>query len=244
MTDLVLLHAFPVDHRLWDGQVEALSRAGLRVMAPDLAGFGDSPPPRECTMAALAEQALEHFRGPSVVAGLSMGGYILMEILRQAPEMVAAALFVDTKATADTPEARATRLQVAEQVVAAGDTDALADALPNTLLGATSLSQRPAVVATVRDWIRAAPPEAVACAQRAMADRPDSLRTLVTYEGPAVVVWGDEDGVSPRAEQSLMMQSMPQAVGRELSGCGHLSAVEVPDQVSEVFLEALRDLGA
>jgi pimeloyl-ACP methyl ester carboxylesterase len=242
MTDVVLLHAFPVDHHVWDGQVKALTRAGYRVTAPDLAGFGDSATPFDCTMDALATQALEHFRGPSMVAGLSMGGYILMEILRQAPEMVTAALFVDTKATADTPEARVTRLQVAEQVLVAG-TDALADVLPNTLLGATTLSQRPAVLATVRDWIRAARAEAVACAQRAMADRPDSLPTLRTYEGPAVVIWGDEDGVTPRVEQNLMLQAMPQAVGRELAGCGHLSAVEVPDQVSDVLLEALRDLG-
>jgi pimeloyl-ACP methyl ester carboxylesterase len=241
VTDVVLLHAFPVNRHLWDDQVTFLTGAGYRVVAPDYAGFGESSPPRDATMQALAGQVLESFRGPSTVVGLSMGGYVLMEILRTAPEMVSSAVFVDTKATADTPEARDTRVQMAEQVVSSGTTQPLADALPANLLGATTLSERPGVVAAVRQWIRHAPVEAVAAAQRAMAGRPDSLPTLRTFEGPAVVVWGDEDTISPRAEQNLMLRAMPQAVSRELSGCGHLSAVEAPNQVNEVLLEALRD---
>ncbi len=107
MTNLVLLHAFPVNRHLWDAQTEYLTKAGRRVLAPDLAGFGDSRVPQESTMAALAEQVLTQVGQPAVFAGLSMGGYVLMEILRQHPEMVTGAIFMDTKAGADTEQARA-----------------------------------------------------------------------------------------------------------------------------------------
>ena len=244
MTQVVLLHAFPVNRHLWDAQVEYLTKAGFKVTAPDLAGFGESRLPQEPTLAQMAEQAIAHVSRPAVFAGLSMGGYLLMEILRQAPHLVDGALFMDTKATADPPAARALRLQVADEVLAAGHTRALADALIPNLLGATTRAERPEVVATVRAWIEAAPPVAVASAQRAMADRPDSLETLRTYEGPAVVVWGSEDTISPEADQRAMLAAMPQAVAREIPGAGHLSAVEDPLAVNDVLLEVLSDWNA
>ncbi|MEZ5186432.1 MAG: alpha/beta hydrolase [Candidatus Nanopelagicales bacterium] len=241
MTQVVLLHAFPVNRHLWDAQVEYLTKAGFKVTAPDLVGFGESRTPQEPSLAQMAEQALQHVSRPAYFAGLSMGGYILMEILRQAPELVDGAIFVDTKVTADDSAAREQRLRVADEVLAAGHTRDLAQAMLPKLLGATTLSQRPDVVATVRGWIEQAPPEAVASAQRAMAGRPDSTPTLRSYEGPAVVVWGSQDLVSPQPDQEVMLAAMPQAVGREIPDAGHLSAVEAPDAVNDVFLEVLTD---
>lgn len=241
MNRIVLLHAFPVNRHLWDEQVEYLTKAGRRVLAPDLAGFGDSQPPQDSTMTALAEQVLMQVGRPSVFAGLSMGGYILMEILRQHPEMVTGAIFMDTKAVADTDEARAQRLQVADAVLATGRTDELAEAMLPRLLGESTRANNPGVVEQVRAWIEAAPPEAVASAQRAMADRPDSVSTLRRYEGPALVVWGSEDTISPSADQQVMLDAMPQAVGREIPDAGHLTAIEQPSAVNDVLLEVLTD---
>jgi pimeloyl-ACP methyl ester carboxylesterase len=96
-------------------------------------------------------------------------------------------------------------------------------------------------VETVRRWIHSAPVEAVASAQRAMAQRPDSIPTLRTYEGPAVVLWGSEDTISPKADQEAMLAVMPQAAAREIPGAGHLSAVEAPEAVNDVLLEVLSD---
>lgn len=170
-----------------------------------------------------------------------MGGYLLMEILGQAPDIVTGAIFMDTKASADTAAAREQRLRVAGEVLAADHTRDLADAMLPNLLGATTIAQRPEVVQTVRGWIEQAPPEAVASAQRAMADRPDSAPTLRNYEGPAVVLWGDEDVISPTADQKAMLEMMPQAVARQIPRAGHLSAVEDPGAVNDVLLEVLTD---
>ena len=241
MTQVVLLHAFPVNRHLWDAQVEYLTKAGFKVTAPDIAGFGESRIPQDPSMALMAEQVLSHVSRPAVFAGLSMGGYLLMEILRQAPDIVTGAIFMDTKASADTAAAREQRLRIAGEVLAADHTRDLADAMLPNLLGATTIAQRPEVVQTVRGWIEQAPPEAVASAQRAMADRPDSAPTLRNYEGPAVVLWGDEDVISPTADQKAMLEMMPQAVARQIPRAGHLSAVEDPGAVNDVLLEVLTD---
>ncbi len=241
MTQVVLLHAFPVNRHLWDAQVEYLTKAGFKVTAPDLAGFGESRIPQDPSLSLMAEQVLSHVSRPAVFAGLSMGGYLLMEILRQAPDTVTGAIFMDTKAGADTAAAREQRLRVADEVLAAGHTRDLADAMVPNLLGATTIAQRPEIVQTVRGWIEQAPPEAVASAQRAMADRPDSTSTLRTYEGPAVVLWGDEDVISPAADQRMMLEMMPQAVARQVPQAGHLSAVEDPGAVNDILLEVLTD---
>ncbi len=241
MPAVVLLHAFPVNHHLWDAQVSFLRDAGYSVHAPDLGGFGESEVPAAPTLLAMVDPVLSRLARPAVFAGLSMGGYLLMEILRKAPEKVAGAIFLDTKATADAPEARAARFELAHRMDVAADTGGLADTMLPNLLGRTTMATRPEVVARVRTWIDEASPAAVANASRTMADRLDSVPVLRRYEGPAMVVWGEQDTISPQADQQTMLDAMPQAVGREIAGVGHLSAVEDPAAVNDVLLEALRD---
>ena len=185
MTQVVLLHAFPVNRHLWDAQVEYLTKVGFKVTAPDLGGFGDSRAPQDPTISAMAEQALSHVSRPAVFVGLSMGGYLLMEILRQAPEVVTGAVFMDTKATADPDEA-----PDAAPGRGAGGAGSRSHARPGRGDAAATCSapppgaQRPDVVDRVRTWIENAPAEAVVSAQRAMAGRPDSVPTLRTLRGP------------------------------------------------------------
>lgn len=241
MTAVVLLHAFPVNHHLWDAQVEYLEGVGYTVFAPDLGGFGESEVPSAPTLLEMISPVLARLSKPAVFVGLSMGGYLLMELLRRAPERVAGAVFVDTKATPDTPEARQARFDLARRMSSAPVMSELADVMLPNLLGATTLAQRPAVVSAVRGWIESAPPGAVANAARAMADRIDAVPVLRRFEGPAAIVWGSEDVVSPVSEQRIMLDAMPQAVGREIPGVGHLSAVEDPGALNDILLDVLRD---
>lgn len=240
-TPVVLLHAFPLNNHLWDDQVAFLRSAGYSVTAPDLAGFGQSQLPAAPSLLEAVRPVLDRLRSPAVFAGLSMGGYLLMEILRKAPHMVAGAVFIDTKATADSPQARAGRFEMAHMMQQAPDMSALAQSLLPNLLGPTTMSSRQDVVDRVRGWIEQAPPAAVASAQRMMADRMDSLPVLRRYEGPAAVVYGREDTLSPQAEQAMMLEAMPQAVAREIPAVGHLSAVEDPAAVNDILLDILRD---
>jgi pimeloyl-ACP methyl ester carboxylesterase len=248
---VVLLHAFPFDRHVWDGVVDALADADWDVVVPDLRGFGESSygedgPDDEPSLTWMARDVLSILDrmgvSAAVFAGISMGGYVAMEIVRQDPARVAGIALVDTKATADSDEARVNRLKVADQVESARSTDVLARAMVPTLLGATSQEDRPDVVAQVTTWIAAADPNAVAWAQRAMAARPDSLADLASLAVPALVVWGAEDGMSPRAEQDLMVEALRDARLVVVTESGHLSTVEAPDQVAAALVTFLADV--
>ena len=248
---VVLLHAFPFDRQVWDGVVDALADAGWDVVVPDLRGFGESSygedgPDDEPSLSWMARDVLGILDrlgvSAAVFAGISMGGYVAMEIVRQDPSRVAGIALVDTKATADADEARANRLKVADQVLASRSTEALARAMVPTLLGTTSQEERPELVAQVKAWIEAADPAAVAWAQRAMAARPDSLADLASLAVPGLVVWGVEDGMSPRAEQDLMVDAMRDARLVVVTESGHLSTVEAPEQVAAALVTFLADV--
>ena len=248
---VVLLHAFPLDKRMWDDVVGPVAESGWDVVVPDLPGFGESRfgddgADEEPSLAHLARAVLAILDrlgvSNAVVCGLSLGGYVAMEIVRQDPARVAGIALVDTKATADGDEARANRLRVADQVLAAGSTEALARAMLPNLLGATTHASRPDVVETVRGWIRTTDPAAVAFAQRAMAARPDALADLASLAVPGLVVWGEEDSLSPRGEQDLMVAAMRDARFVEIPGAGHLTAVEAPEALTQALIAFLSDV--
>lgn len=229
---LVLLHAFPLSSAMWLEQREILG-GRCRVITPDQRGFGgsplgtDEPSLGDCAddvLAMLDRLGLDRV----VLGGLSMGGYVAMELLRRAPERVAALVLADTKASADAPAAREARLRTAETVEQEG-TAQLAEQMLPALLGRTSLERRAAVAGRVRGLVSAAPPAAVAWASRAMAARPDSFEVLRALDVPALVVVGDEDTLSPVDAAQAMADALPQGRLAVVPEAGHLSAVEDPE---------------
>jgi pimeloyl-ACP methyl ester carboxylesterase len=118
----------------------------------------------------------------------------------------------------------------------------LVDEVLPSLLGATTVRDRPLVAGRVKGLVEAAPPAAAAWAQRAMAVRPDSLDTLRATDLPALVVWGEEDALASRADVDAMVEALPQGRLEVLAGSGHLTAVEVPadfDAAVGAFLTTL-----
>lgn len=241
---VVLLHAFPCNRSMWNGQVEGLVDAGWRVMAPDLPGFGDSPllaePPSLTTVVeALVVSLLERSVDRCVLVGLSVGGYLIMEWLRRHPEMVAGIVPCDTKASADSDEAAAGRSEMAAAIEADPTMCApiLRERLLPVIVGATTKSSRPGVVEVVANWMDAAEPASVAWYQRAMAARPDSIATLSEAQVPALILWGDEDVMSPQVEQDAMVGVLRDARFAVVPESGHLSAVENPLAVTREVVD-------
>lgn len=244
----VLLHAFPCDASMWLAQRAGLAAAGWRVVTPDLRGFGGSPlGDDEPSVDAMADDVLALLDRLAidrcVLGGLSMGGYVTMAILRRRPEIVAGVVLADTKAGADTEQGRVGRERLASRVLADGASGpALREAVLPMLIGPTTVAERPQVVAQVEAYLEAASPAAVAWAQRAMAGRPDSLPTLARTTVPALVLWGEEDALSPRPDAEAMLQALPRGSGVELPAAGHLSALEVPDAVTAALREFIDPL--
>ena len=249
---VVLVHAFPCDHTMWNAQIPALVDAGWRVLVPDLPGFGESElldqePSLAAIVDALVGSLLERSVDRCVLVGLSVGGYLIMEWLRRHPEMVAAIALCDTKASADKAEALAARLDMAAAVERDPATCAqlLRERLLPVIMGGTTTDRRPEVVATVRSWMDSVDPATVAWYQRAMAARPDSLETLRESEIPVLVVWGEQDAMAPEGEQRSIVKAVRDGRLVVIPDAGHLSAVEAPRLVSATlanFLLAVRQV--
>jgi len=239
---LVLLHAFPLDARMWNAVREPLA-SHLRVITPDQRGLGRSPLPESDREPRLDDAARDVIAlldrldlDRVVLGGCSMGGYLAMAVLRLAPERVGGLVFIDTKATADTPEAAQTRLDVAVRVEQEGTAGWLAEAnLPN-LLAESTREQRPDVVETVREIIESQPLAGISWTALALRTRPDSLELLRDAGLPALVVVGDEDPITPVEAASAMVEAMPGATLVVLPGAGHLTPLEDPAGVVEAIL--------
>jgi pimeloyl-ACP methyl ester carboxylesterase len=241
---LVLLHAFPLPGALLEAVATRLT--GVHVLVPDLRGWGSSPlGDAEPSLAAMADDVaavLDRYGlDRAVVGGVSMGGYVTMEMLRRHPRRLSGALLLDTKADADTEPARSARLAMARAVRQDGR-DVLAPLLDG-LLGATTRQSRPDVVATVHGWLGQADPAAVAWAQRAMAARPSSHATLAAADVPLGVLVGEEDTLTPPDAARAMARARPGTACVVVPGCGHLAVVEDPDAAAAAVLGLLEGLG-
>lgn len=247
---VVLLHGYPLNHRMWASQIEALS-PHCRVIAPDLRGFGESTlaegdGDRGVSMAEYAADvaALLDAIGvtePVILCGFSMGGYIMWQFLRQFPERVKAFVPCDTRAIADTPEARAGRLKTASEVSAKGVEPIIEAMLPKLVSEATCQSQ-PDVVVELTAIMRSCRPAAIAAALRGMAERPDVTAELSKFTQPALVIVGAGDAISPSDEMRGIADKLPNARFVEIPSSGHMTTMENPTAVNAALVEFIGSL--
>lgn len=241
---LLLVHGFPLDHGLWAHQVAALAR--WRRIAPDLRGAGVSDAPDGgYSMTAYADDLARlldrlHIER-AVVAGLSMGGYIAFEMLRRHGARVMGLILVDTRAEADSVEARKGREDMIEIARTQGAA-AVAERMVPRLLGRSTQQTQPHVVEQVKTMVGRTPVPGIVGALSAMRDRPDSTPLLPTIDVPTLVVVGAEDETTPPPAARAMASAIPSAAMTIIPGAGHLSPLEAPTAVTRVmaeFLEAL-----
>ena len=240
--DLVLLHPFPAHHGVWTPVAELLSTR-YRVITPDVRGLGQSAPGEgQATMAKHANDLVRVCQDAgverAVFGGNSIGGYILFEFWRQFRERVASLILVDTKAAADTDEARKTRLAAAEDVLRRG-TEPFIDAQLTKLMGESTVRNRPDLVQDAKRMMMQTSAAGIAAVQRGMAERPDSTPTLSTLNVPTLVVVGEEDTLTPMAEMEKIHRGVRGSVMRRVPKAGHYSPFEQPEEVHRVIREFL-----
>ena len=239
---IVLLHPFPANHEFWLPVAEALS-SRYRMLLPDLRGHGDSevgegPATMEKHAADIARVMDDADVGRAVFIGVSIGGYALFRFWHQSRGRVAALGLCNTKAPADSPEARAGRLQAAHDVLERGAEIFFQSMIPR-LLGKTTRETRPDLVDGALRMMRKMSPEGVAEVQRGMAQRPDSTDLLKTINVPTLIVTGNEDVLTGINEAQLMQQSISGSQLRVVSKAGHYSPWERPEEVTKILREFL-----
>ena len=223
---VVLLHPFPVDHEFWLPVADALA-ARYRVILPDLRGHGESgvgegAATMEKHAADIARVMDDADVGRAPLAGVSIGGYALFEFWRRFRGRVAALVLCNTKAAADGAEARAGRLQAANDVLDRG-TEPFFETMIARLVSITTRKTRPDLVDGALRMMRRMSASDVAQVQRGMAVRPDSVETLKTINVPTLVVTGDEDIFTGMNEAELMRQNIPGSQLRVIAKAGHYS---------------------
>ncbi len=239
---LVLLHAYPLSSRLFEAQWRALS-ARYRVVVPDLRGFGKSlSSEHTLTMEAMALDTIALMRKLSlpeaVFAGVSMGGYVLFELLARQPDLVRGLALIDTQATADDEAGKKARADTVA-LIARDGLAGLADYMLPRLLGVVATE---AQTALVRSWIVGNSPQGAMAAMRGMIARADHHATLSRFERPALVVVGEHDQVTPPERAQRMANALPRGRLEVLRGCGHLPPVQASDVLNGLLEDYLRSL--
>jgi pimeloyl-ACP methyl ester carboxylesterase len=219
---LLLVHGFPLDHTLWDPQVESL-RDVARVVAPDLPGFGASTPPRTTmTMDDYADALAATQTDPCVICGLSMGGYVALAFLAKYPDRVRGLVLCNTRAGADDEKAREGR-RASEKKVQDVGVSALADGMLPKMLTPNAPAD---LKASVRAMMARQPAPGVVAALRGMAARPDRTPMLSSIRVPTLLLTGRDDTLIPPSESEAMARAIPGSHLLIIDGAAHLSNLE------------------
>lgn len=242
---VIFLHAFALNQTMWKLQVAALKHQ-YRCITLDLRGFGHSQVTDEPSlmhqMAGDVRQLMQALAiDKAVLVGLSMGGYIALAFYRNFPEAVRALVLADTRATADSEEAKANRLRSAEKALREGSA-AIADETTPKLLGDTTLNNNAELVQLVHTIQASNSPVGIAAAQRGMAARPDSTDLLATIDMPTLVIVGSEDKLTPPAEAEVIHQGIGKSKLLVIENSGHLSNLETPEEFNTALAEFLASL--
>lgn len=236
---IVFIHAFPLNRTMWAPQVSALV-GRCRCIAVDLRGFGETALAQPVSMDQYADDVVALMDklgvGPAIVAGCSMGGYTAFALWRRHPGRVRALVLADTKATADTNEARAKRLALIETARTQGST-AVANLQIASLIGKTAREKQPDTYDAVHRMIAQTRPEAIVAALEAMMHRPDSTPTLATISVPTLVIVGDEDVPTPVKDARAMHLGIPGSRLEIVAGAGHLANLERPAAFNHLMTE-------
>jgi pimeloyl-ACP methyl ester carboxylesterase len=230
---------------MWDGLKPSLSK-NYQFISIDLPGFGGSAlPSKTSTMEAMARDIIAtldaaEVKDKFVASGVSMGGYVLLQLARLFPERLRGLALISTRSSADTPEGREKRFRTIELVEKPGGIDVLAEKMMPQLFGATSLSSKLPVIEQVKGWIKGANPAAVCAALRGMAERPDSTSLLKSIAVPTLVLSGTEDIFIPTSEMEAMAKGISGSEFHAIPQAGHLIPLETPAIYVDKFAHFLK----
>lgn len=239
---VVLVHGFPLSSRIFESQLEALSKS-FRVITPDLRGFGQSNSIERFSINSLADdlhKLLSRIGAlPCVLGGLSMGGYVAEAFLRKYPADVKKLILINTKADADSSAARDARNKMIELCRKSGSSAVAKEMLPK-MLSPVNIEQKHPVVEQVIKLMDSQPALTVEHALEALRDRDDQTQLLPQIKVPTLIITGDGDQITGVAVAEPMHQAIPGTKLVVIPGAGHLSTMENPAAVNEALLSFLK----
>jgi pimeloyl-ACP methyl ester carboxylesterase len=248
------LHPTPLDHDYW--RPLSANLPGVRAISVDLRGHGASelgaglpiggfslvPDAPVLTVSQLADDILALLDQlkltQAVFAGCSIGGYVLLELWREAPDRIRGLTFMCAKAH---PDAEANLQKRAANIAQArsGGNQALMDGFAQSLVGATARRLHPEIVSEVRARMTVTP-EAEVAVQAGLATRPDSVPNLSTMSVPVLAIAGGEDTAVAPADMEAYKSVPGGCQFHLLPDAGHFAAYEQPQEVAALLSDWLK----
>ncbi|RII26307.1 MAG: alpha/beta hydrolase [Geobacter sp.] len=243
---VMLIHGFPLCRKMWRPQRNKLPLSGYRVIAPDLRGFGESDAPDgPYSMELYADDLIglmDHLEiEKAVIGGMSMGGYVLFNLLERYPERFRGAIFITTRATADDEAGKAKRLQLAMDVQKFGP-QVVADSFEKLLFAPGTPLERPKLVEEVYSWMVENATTGLAGGLLAMRERKDYSPLLGNFRVPALAIGAEFDQAAPPATSSAIAAGIPGCRLAIIPATGHLANLEDVKAFNSPVLDFLASL--
>lgn len=239
-TPLVLLHAFPLSRGMWKPQIGALVSENIRLILPDLRGFGETKSPAEIStmeeMALDVAELLDNLKiEKAMIGGLSMGGYVAFALFRLKPDLFSGFILCDTTSAADTQEKRENRFKLIKKVEEAG-TQALIENMLPSLVGEFTKKNKPELILELEQRFADTEPMATIAALRGMAERKDSTNLLPAIDIPTLFVFGENDALTDTETARIMQSQVKSSELRIIKNAGHYSNLEQPEQFNRALI--------
>ncbi len=225
---LVLLHAFPIDSRMWQPQEP------FHPITPEILGIASIDDAADHIARLLDQRGIDR----AVIGGLSRGGYISLAFACRHPERISALVLCDTNAGIDDEQSKRGRYQMAERINQEG-IGFVPDIMLPRLLGDTSFHERAELVEEVRKWILEQDPGAVAAATIGMAQRADSRPLLDSIKVPVLAIAGQQD--SAHETTRAIAEGVRQGRFVSIPRAGHLSNLEQPEKFNAALRQFLEE---
>ncbi|MCL2761112.1 MAG: alpha/beta hydrolase [Desulfuromonadales bacterium] len=242
---LLLIHGFPLSRKIWEPQLSGLSDQYM-VIAPNLRGYGESPLPfsdykmdtySDDLVALLDSLKIEK----AIVGGMSMGGYILFNMIDRYPKRVKAAIFMVTTSDADSEEGKKRRQMLADLVLTKG-TKPVADAFKEILFAPDTKTEHPELVESIYEQMLTTSPEGIINGLFAMRDRKEYTSRLFQFKLPSLIICARLDQTIPREKSLDMLSKMPNATLYSIPDAGHMVGMEQPEKVNQEIRNFISNL--
>lgn len=243
---IVLLHAFPLSRKMWQGQIDPLVAENCRVILPDLRGFGENHNFADInTMEDLAKDIGEFLDNlkieKAIIGGLSMGGYVTFNLYRLFPEKFAAMILADTNCAADTDEKRESRFVLIEEIETDDSHALIKNMLPN-LTSEHTKTNNEALITQLREEFSSVKPKGVIAALRGMAGRKEHCSILESISVPTLLIFGEHDKVTNLEIAQQMQSKIKFSTLQKISNAGHYSNLEQPEQFNKNLVNFVQSI--
>ena len=242
---IIFLHGFPFSKQMWQAQLDFL-KSKHRVIAYDIRGFGNSKDEESVLSIDLFGDDLIQFMDKlnidkAIVCGLSMGGYIALNVYNRFADRFEGLILCDTQCIADTPEGKEKRMKLVDEIAMNG-TENFTEGFIKNVFHKDSLTGKKDVVEELRNVIISNSEHIISTGLRALAERSETCSVLNKITVPTLIICGREDQVTTLAQSEFMNQNIEGSILRIIDYAGHVSNLEQADEFNKHLQDFLKKL--